>query len=191
MRLKQLLGIVLLASASAMAAATVSQLGGVLVKNQDSAAVITILANGTFTHTEYRPTDNLMLVDLAGVSIAHQDAKVHEVAAPGVRSYRITGYRSAAGAEVARMELTLAPGAKVNVSEVEGGLELHVSRLASRRAGQERSGRGAGDPESRCGDAHPRDFRCPRQRRVEHRDQRQRPDDGQDHEADASRPRRR
>ena len=127
MRLKQLLGIVLLASATAMAAATVSQLGGVLVKNQDSAAVITILANGTFTHTEYRPTDNLMLVDLAGVSIANQDAKVHEVAAPGVRSYRITGYRSAVGTEVARMELTLAQDAKVNVAEVEGGLELRVS----------------------------------------------------------------
>jgi type IV pilus assembly protein PilQ len=110
-----------------MAAATVSQLGGVLVKNQDSAAVITILANGTFTHTEYRPTDNLMLVDLAGVSIANQDAKVHEVAAPGVRSYRVTGYRSATGAEVARMELTLARDAKVNVAEVEGGLELRVS----------------------------------------------------------------
>jgi type IV pilus assembly protein PilQ len=127
MRLKQLLGIILLASATALAAATVSQLGGVLVKNQESAAVITILANGTFTHTEYRPTDNLMLVDLAGVSIANQDAKVHEVAAPGVRSYRITGYRSASGAEVARMELTLARDAKVNVAEVEGGLELRVS----------------------------------------------------------------
>jgi type IV pilus assembly protein PilQ len=127
MRLKQLLGTILLASATAMAAATVSQLGGVLVKNQDSAAVITILANGTFTHTEYRPTDNLMLVDLAGVSIANQDAKVHEVAAPGVRSYRITGYRSTTGAEVARMELTLARDAKVNVAEVEGGLELRVS----------------------------------------------------------------
>lgn len=127
MRLKQLLGIVLLASATALAAATVSQLGGVLVKNQDSAAVITILANGTFTHTEYRPTDNLMLVDLAGVSIANQDAKVHEVTAPGVRSYRITGYRSATGAEVARMELMLARDAKVNVAEVEGGLELRVS----------------------------------------------------------------
>ena len=38
MRLKQLLGIVLLASVSAMAADTVSQPGGVLVKNQDSAA---------------------------------------------------------------------------------------------------------------------------------------------------------
>ena len=75
MRLKQLLGIVLLAMATAsVATATVSQLGGVLVKNQDGAAVITILANGTFTHTEYRPTDNLMLVDLAGVSIAHPDA---------------------------------------------------------------------------------------------------------------------
>jgi len=114
-----------------MAAATVSQLGGVLVKNQDSAAVITILANGAFTHTEYRPTENLMLVDLAGVSIAHTDAKVHEVVAPGVRSYRVAGYRSASGAEVARVELTLAPGAKVKVTEVEGGLELRVSGAAA------------------------------------------------------------
>ncbi|HEY4679287.1 MAG TPA: AMIN domain-containing protein, partial [Candidatus Angelobacter sp.] len=38
MRLKQLLGIVLLASVSAMAADTVSQLGDVQVKNQNSAA---------------------------------------------------------------------------------------------------------------------------------------------------------
>jgi type IV pilus secretin PilQ/predicted competence protein len=68
-----------------------------------------------------------MLVDLAGVSIAHPDTKAHEVSAPGVRSYRVTSYRTAAGADVARLELTLAPGAKVNVSEVEGGLELHVS----------------------------------------------------------------
>src|SRR5215471_21404630 len=134
MRLKQLLGIVLLASATAMAAATVSQLGGVLVKNQDSAAVITILANGTFTHTEYRPTDNLMLVDLAGVSIAHPDAKVHDVSAPGVLSYRMAGYRSADGTEVARMELALVPGAKVSVSGVEGGLEIHVSGAAARKS---------------------------------------------------------
>jgi catechol 2,3-dioxygenase-like lactoylglutathione lyase family enzyme len=35
------------------------------------------------------------------------------------------------GAEVARLELTLAPGARVNVSEVEGGLELHVSGPAT------------------------------------------------------------
>jgi type IV pilus assembly protein PilQ len=46
MRLKQLLGIVLLASVSAMAADTVSQPGGILVKNQDNAA-----AQGTGTTT--------------------------------------------------------------------------------------------------------------------------------------------
>ena len=131
MRLKQLLGIVLLAVGTAsVATATVSQLGGVLVKNQDSAAVITILANGVFTHTEYRPADNLMLVDLAGVSIAHPDAKMHPVSAPGVLSYRMVGYRSAEGGEVARMELTLLPGARVSVNEVQGGLELHVSGAA-------------------------------------------------------------
>jgi len=135
MRLKQLLGIFLLAVGTvSMATATVSQLGGVLVKNQDSAAVITILANGTFTHTEYRPTDNLMLVDLAGVSIAHPDAKVHSVSAPGVLSYRMASYRAADGTDVARMELTLVPGAKVNVNGVEGGLEIHVSGAPARKA---------------------------------------------------------
>src|SRR6266849_3810806 len=128
MRQKQLLGIALLAMVmSTMATATVSQLGGVLVKNQDNAAVITVLANGAFTHTEYRPTDNLMLVDLAGVSIAHHDAEVHAVFAPGVRSYRVVGYRSTSGAEVARLEVNLAPGAKVNVSDIEGGLEVRVT----------------------------------------------------------------
>ena len=116
-----------------MATASVSELGGVLVKNQDNAAVITILANGTFTHTEYRPTDNLMLVDLAGVSIAHPDAKVHDVSAPGVLSYRMAGYRSTDGNDVARMELTLLPGARVSVNGVEGGLEIHVSGASARK----------------------------------------------------------
>ncbi len=140
MRLKQLLGTALLAMVmSTMATATVSQLGGVLVKNQDSAVVITVLANGAFTHTEYRPTDNLMLVDLAGVSIAHPDAKVHAVVAPGVRSYRVVGYRSTSGAEVTRLEVNLAPGAKVNVSDIEGGLEVRVTGDASVAPGRESS----------------------------------------------------
>ena len=103
MRLKQLLGITLLAMV-AMATASASQLSGVLVKNHDNTGTVTILANGTFTHTEYRPTDNLMLVDLAGVSLAHPDTKVHAVFAPGVRSYRIVSYRSPEGSEVARVE---------------------------------------------------------------------------------------
>src|SRR5258707_8546321 len=128
MRLKKLLGTVLLAiGTTAMAAAPVSQLSAVLVKNRDSAGVITILANGAFTHTEYRPTDNLMLVDLAGVLVAHEDPAVHTVFAPGVRSYRVSGYRSAGGAETARIELHLLPGAKVEVSDIAGGVELRVT----------------------------------------------------------------
>jgi type IV pilus assembly protein PilQ len=75
-----------------------------------------------------------MLVDLAGVSIAHPDAKVHDVSAPGVVSYRMAGYRTADGTEVARMELTLAPGAKVNVNGVEGGLEIHIAGATARKA---------------------------------------------------------
>src|SRR6516162_5073280 len=127
MRLKQLLGTALLAmGTTAMASASVAQLSGVLVKNRDNAGVVTILANGTFTHTEYRPADNLMLVDLAGVSVAHPDAESHAVFASGVRSYRILSYRSANGAETARIELTLLPGAKTNVADIAGGLEVRV-----------------------------------------------------------------
>src|SRR5207244_10840142 len=36
-------------------------------------------------------------------------------------------YRSAGGAEVARLELALVPGTRVNVSDVAGGLELRVA----------------------------------------------------------------
>ena len=113
MRLKQLLGILLLAGVTTLATGSVSELAGVRVENHDNASVITIRANGTFTHTEYRPSDTLMLVDLGGVSIAQQDANVHPVSATGVLSYRVMGYRSASGAEVARIELNLAPGANV------------------------------------------------------------------------------
>jgi type IV pilus assembly protein PilQ len=123
MRLKQLLGIALLAMAC-MATASASQLSGVLVKNHENTGTVTILANGPFTHTEYRPTDNLMLVDLAGVSLARPDSRVHTVFAPGVRSYRIVSYRSPEGGEVARVEISLVHGANVKVSDVEGGLKL-------------------------------------------------------------------
>ena len=128
MRLKQLLGIFLPAVAiTAVAAASGPQLSGVLVKSQNHAGVITILANGTFTHKEYRPSDTLMLVDLAGVSQAHPDQKIHPVFAPGVRSYRIEEYRSPEGTETARIELTLVAGANVKVNDVTGGVELNVT----------------------------------------------------------------
>jgi type IV pilus assembly protein PilQ len=131
MRLRQLLGTTLLAVAT-MATASASQLSGVLVKNHENAGEITILATGTFTHTEYRPADNLILVDLAGVSLSHPDPKVHTVFAPGVRSYRIQSYRSPAGEEVARVEIALLKGANVTVSDVEGGVRLNVSGAPAR-----------------------------------------------------------
>src|SRR5438477_7774329 len=89
MRLKQLLRIILLAVLTTTVAAGSSSLAGIRVEHRDNASSVTIHANGTFTHTEYRPTDTLMLVDLAGVSIAHQDAAIHSVSSPGVQSYRI------------------------------------------------------------------------------------------------------
>src|SRR5258708_3259436 len=128
MRLKQLLGIILLTVVTTtVSAGSASQLAGIRVEHHDNASVVTIRANGTFTHTEYRPTDTLMLVDLAGVSVAHQDPAIHSISSPGVQSYRIVGYRSANGNEVARVELSLAKGATVKVSDVESGVELNIN----------------------------------------------------------------
>ena len=128
MRVKQLLGMILLAGVmTAPAAGSASQLAGVQVENRNQASILTILANGPFTHTEYRPTDNLMLVDLAGVSAGHQDAAIHPVSSGAVKSYRVVGYRLASGAEVARVELTLLPGATTRVNDIKGGVEVRIS----------------------------------------------------------------
>src|SRR5215471_17846753 len=128
MRVKQLLGILLLTAATtALAAGSAAQFAGVHVENRDQASVVTILANGPFTHTEYRPTENLMLVDLAGVSAGSQDAALHTVASVGVQSYRVVGYRSASGGDVARVELSLSHGTTAKVSDISGGVEVRVS----------------------------------------------------------------
>ena len=70
MRLKQLLGVILLLVATATAAAAASQLTDLNVAGNGNVTTVTFRANGTFTHNEYRPTDNLLLVDLAGVAPA-------------------------------------------------------------------------------------------------------------------------
>src|SRR5437764_10440952 len=112
--------------ATTVAAGSSSQLAGIRVEHQDNASSVTIHANGTFTHTEYRPTDTLMLIDLAGVSIAHQDPAIHSVSSPGVPSYRIVGYRSACGTEVARIELNVAKGSTVKLSGVDSDVEIQI-----------------------------------------------------------------
>ena len=127
MRLKQLLGIVLLLVVCATtAAAAGSQMTDVAIASQGTASTVTIHATGAFTHTEYRPTDTLLLVDMTGVSAAKLDGRMQKLQAPGLVSYHVMGYKGAAGVDVARLELTLAPGAAVTFSDAADTLAVHV-----------------------------------------------------------------
>jgi type IV pilus assembly protein PilQ len=128
MRLKQLLGILaLLAVSIPLMAAAGPELTQVRVTSQGSATVLTLHATGAFTHTEYRPSDSLLLVDLAGVSPAQLDAKTHMVNAPNLASYRVLGYKSASGADVARVELTVASSSEAKFSESSDDLTISLS----------------------------------------------------------------
>ena len=128
MRLKHLLVIsILLLLASTPGLAANSQLTNVSVTGQGHATTVLLHANGTFTHTEYRPSDNLLLVDLSGVAAGKLKDTVQTVNKPGLASYRVLGYTGASGAEVARLEMTLTPGAVVNVTPVTGGLQISVA----------------------------------------------------------------
>src|SRR5690242_11599050 len=71
----------------AVATATASQLTGVSVSSQGSLTTVTIRVSGTFTHTEYRPAENMLMVDLAGVSATKLDGKMEAVSSNGVQAY--------------------------------------------------------------------------------------------------------
>ena len=132
MRLKQLLGaIILTLFASALAMAATTQLTDLNVTGQGRATTVLLRANGAFTHTEYRPLDNLLLVDLAGVTAGKLKDTAETVNKPGLASYRVLAYTGANGAEVARVEFTLTAGAVVNVAPVNGGLEVRISESAN------------------------------------------------------------
>ena len=135
MRLKQLLGVIILTViASAMALAANSQLTNVNVTGEGRTTTVLLHANGAFTHTEYRPVDNLLLVDLAGVTAGNLKDTQHAVHKPGVDSYRVLGYKGANGTEVTRVEITLEPGAVVNVTPVPEALEVRISGSAAAAA---------------------------------------------------------
>ena len=132
MRLKQLLGILLpLLVLCLSAAAAVSQLTAVEVAGQGDLTTVTIRANGPFTHTEYRPTEGLLLVDLAGVSAAEMDGRAESVSATGVTGYRVQSYKSSTGAEVTRVELSLASSPKVSFAEGEGELRVMLANASA------------------------------------------------------------
>ena len=126
MRLKQLLGILLPLLLAGAAGATASQLTNITVAGQGNQTTVTLHASGTFTHNEYRPTDNLLIVDLAGVTPGKLKDAAQTVAKPGVASYRVLEYKGSSGGDVARVEITLDPGAVVAVSEDRGAVNLRV-----------------------------------------------------------------
>ena len=126
MRLKQLLGILLPLLLAGAAGATASQLTNITVAGQGNQTTVTLHASGTFTHNEYRPTDNLLIVDLAGVTPGKLKDAAQTVAKPGVASYRVLEYKGSSGGDVARVEITLDPGAVVAVSEERGAVNLRV-----------------------------------------------------------------
>jgi type IV pilus assembly protein PilQ len=129
MRLKHLLGhLTLLIALSATLAAGTAQLTEVGVRSGGSATTLTIRASGAFTHTEYRPAENLLLIDLAGVSAAKLENRTRELSEhPGVLSYRVLGYKGANGASTTRIEVTLTPNAQISVAEAGDALQVRVS----------------------------------------------------------------
>lgn len=127
MRLKQLLSVGLAVPLFTACATADSQLTAVSVEAKANAAVVTVRANGTFTHNEYRPVDNLLLVDFPGSTIGSLDTTAHSVSVPGVRSYQVHSYKSANGSDIARVELTLDPHANVHFTTGNNALMIAVS----------------------------------------------------------------
>jgi type IV pilus assembly protein PilQ len=139
MRLKQLLSVLFLVLIlSMMAVAAGPQLTSVNVTGQAQTSTIVLHASGAFTHTEYRPVDNMLLVDLSGVAPGALKETSKAVNLPGVVSYRVLGYAGNRGGEVTRVEITLHPGSVVNVSEIAGGLRVQVAAGAGAAASQPR-----------------------------------------------------
>ena len=126
MRLKQLLSVGLAVPLFAAFATADSQLTAVSVQAKGDATTVSIRANGAFTHNEYRPVDNLLLVDFPGATVGTLDTSAHSVSVPGVTSYQVHSYKSANGSDIARVELTLDPHASVHFATENNALIIAV-----------------------------------------------------------------
>jgi type IV pilus assembly protein PilQ len=128
MRGKQLLGIFLMTLLlSLMAAAAGLQLTAVSMSTQDNTTTITIRASGAFTHTEYRPADNLLLIDLPGVSAGVLDGQKQSVQNPGVSGYRVQSFQGTGGTDVARVELNLSGAPFATFNQNQDALEVRIT----------------------------------------------------------------
>jgi type IV pilus assembly protein PilQ len=128
MRLKRLLGVsTMLFALVGAAAAAGSQLTNVSVASDATSTTLTLHTTGAFTHNEYRPAQNLMLVDLTGVSAGKLQERARSLESTGVKSYRVLTYTGTSGTEVTRLELALAQGAAVQVEKKDSDLALKVT----------------------------------------------------------------
>jgi type IV pilus assembly protein PilQ len=114
-----------------VAAAAGTQLTQVSAKHVGDATLVNIQVTGAFTHTEYRPSENLLLVDMAGVSAAKLSGKTRFLNAPNVVGYRVLEYKASSGGTVARIELTMVKGTGVGVSEAPNGLLVRLTGSGS------------------------------------------------------------
>ncbi|HWC16598.1 MAG TPA: type IV pilus secretin PilQ [Terriglobales bacterium] len=131
MRLKQLLGVGLALPFLTPLALADSQLTDISVQSQENSAVVTIRANGSITHNEYRPADNLLLVDFPGAKVGALDSNAHAVSVPGITSYQVHSYKAANGNDIARVEFTLSPHATVKFAEQANALIVNVTTDAN------------------------------------------------------------
>src|SRR5919197_98315 len=128
MRGKQLLGILLMALVlPTMAAAAGPQLTAVTISTQDNSTILTIRASAAFTHTEYRPSENLLLVDLPGVSAGELEGQAQTAQGPGVSAYRVESFQGSGGTDVARVEVTLNGAPFVTFNQDKDALEVRVT----------------------------------------------------------------
>ena len=131
MRLKQLMGVALALSFLSVLAVADSQLTDISVENTGNAATVTIRANGSFTHNEYRPADNLLLVDFPGTGIGPLDSSDHSLTVPRISSYHVHSSKAANGINIARVQLTLAHHASVRLAPETNALVLTVATEAT------------------------------------------------------------
>ncbi len=127
MRLKQLQAMLIpLLFCTLTAAAFGQKLTGVNVSTHGRETVFTLRTSDAFTHNEYRPEDNLLLVDLNGVSAADLANRKDTVESPAVKSYRVLTYKGTNGAEVTRLELHLGNGVSFRTDQSAHDLVLHL-----------------------------------------------------------------
>ncbi len=131
MRLKQVLSVsAMLLALAGVAAAAESQLTNVSVASEGTATTLTLHTTGAFTHNEYRPAENMMLVDLTGVSAGKLQERMRSLDSANVKSYRVLTYTGTNGAEITRLELALAKGSAVEVDKQNTDLMLKVTAAA-------------------------------------------------------------